>query len=340
MQRRRALILAIVLAVMLLQNGLSVQAGGSGLAMQFGDDRFGVALRGSLLQAYTLGTRWFINCGASKLSPPAGTIWVPCVRLDSSTIDARALRDRVETNHGAYWLMGNEPNVSGAAQALSGEVYARALHDAAAIIKTADPTARMVGPNILNFDFTCVACPGYESGHAWMDRFLSAYQAAYGDPPPLDIWSIHTYPLDFAHLPQTNAGLVEEQLRAFRSYLDLIPAFAGSPIWDTEFGTIWGYDGLEWRDEGNGVVRAYSVGDYRSDLLLEYMQEVCTWLVENGPALHVDRWFFYVSYADGHEPWESVYGGINLLDGPGADARLTSFGQLYRELAGLPSTEY
>ena len=37
-------------------------------------------------------------------------------------------------------------------------------------------------------------------------------------------------------------------------------------MWLTEFGVIWGYDGLEWR-QVDGAWRAIAKGTYRADLI-------------------------------------------------------------------------
>lgn len=303
---------------------------------QFGDDRFGLNLLADPSQAFLLGTRWVIYDGRDAYTPAPGTIWVRELPLGKYRGAPDSVANQVSAAPGSYWLLGNEPNVRGSDDELSGADYAVAFHDAVAVIKAADPTAVIVAPSILNFDFTCVQCPGYTSGHDWMDAFLAAYQADYGTLPSIDVWSIHTYPLDFANLPQVNAPLMEDQLLEFRSYLDAIPTLQGAPIWDTEVGTAWGYDGLEWREQAPGQYVAYPQGAYRTDLLLNYLGDFVGWLSDNGPALNIQRWFVFASYVPVPEPWESVYGGLQLTDGPGPQAHLTPLGELYRQLAGLP----
>jgi hypothetical protein len=331
---RPLLLACLALLTITLAPRVAVHADTPAAAPVFGDSRFGVYLNGDPQQLATLGTRWYITMQPDSPPPPPNAVWVQYVSLQAGQTDD--LAQRVAQSPGSSWLIGNEPNVKGSPDELSGEQYARALHDAVGVIHATDPSASIVGPNIINFDFTCIACPGFTSGHAWMGSFLAAYSADYGTLPPIDIWSIHTYPLDFEHFPQVDASTMEQQLTEFRAYLDATPGLSGAPIWDTEIGTHWGYEGLEWRDDGTGTVKAFPVGAYRSDLLLGYMQNLLGWLAQNGPSLNIDRWFFYVSYENRPEAWETTYAGINLLDGFGPNAQLTPFGQLYRQLAGLP----
>ena len=302
---------------------------------QWGDSRFAVTLVGDLQQLVTLGARWFVSYTKGLGSLPAGAVWVQYVDLQSGAPIPDDIAQRVSQYPGSYWLIGNEPNVRASPQQLTGDQYARDLHDLIPRIKGVDPSAKIVGPNVINFDFTCLDCPGFTSGHDWTDSFLAAYQSDFGSLPPIDVWSIHTYPLDWDNFPQVNTSIVENQLSEFRQYLDGKPGLAGAPIWDTELGTHWGFQGIDWHDDGTGSVKAFPVGSFQTDALLGYMQSVLDWLSTNGPALHIDRWFFFATYESRPESWETVYGGINLLDGSGPDARLTDFGRLYRRLSGL-----
>lgn len=337
MKLRRLFIAGLVLAAI---SPLSLQrmarADGPDAASQFGDNHFGVVLTGDAQQLVTLGMRWFLTYNSTApANVPPGAVFVPFVPLLAGQPVPSDLASWVTTAPGSYWLFGNEPNVTKSDGELTGDQYAHLLHDANATIKQADPTAKIVGPNIINFDFTCTGCPGYPSGHSWMDDFLAAYQNDYDSLPPIDVWSIHTYPLDFENLPTVNASQMEDQLTEFRAYLDAIPGLAGAPIWDTEVGAHWGYEGLQWKDDGTGAVKAFPVGAFRTDLLLGYMQSLLGWMSTNSASLHLDHWFFLSTYIDAPEPWETVYAGINLMDGDNATAQLTPFGHLYRQLAGL-----
>jgi putative glycosyl hydrolase len=305
-------------------------------ASQYGDDRFGVTLFGNPQALLDLGVRWFITGTADSVVAPVGANWVQSVYFLGNDPVEPNLAQRVAAHPGSYWLMSNEPNAKGTAPEQTGEQYARSLHDAATKIKQADPSAKIVGPNIINFDFTCVECPGFASGHEWMDDFISAYQADFATLPPLDVWSIHTYPLDWKTFPQADAGLMEAQMLEFRKYLDGFPRLKGVPIWNTEFGTHWSFEGLKWQDDNSGNPRAVPVGSFRTDLMLAYEDSLVRWMMNNGPSLHLERWFFYSTYVGAPESWETVYGGMNLVDSSDAGAHLTPFGNLYRQLAGLP----
>jgi hypothetical protein len=325
---------AAILALVSVAPNPPARAGAPAASPSFGDDRFGITLKGDPQQLLTLGVRYFTHDDWGLSAIPPGTTWVQYVSFVAKPPSRDALEEHVAAWPGSYWLMSNEPNATGSDEVETPADYARDLHDTVALIKGVDPSAQIVGPNVINFDFTCINCPGYTSGHEWMDAFLDAYRSAYGSAPPIDVWAIHTYPLDWDNVPQVDTPLVEDQLVEFRQYLDARPAMAGMPIWDTEVGTEWGFDGIVWLPDTSGATKAFPIGSYDADKLLAFMTDFLSWLATNGPSMRIDRWFMYCSYS-GPQPFATVYGGINLFDGDLAGARLTTFGQRYRQLAGL-----
>ena len=42
-------------------------------------------------------------------------------------------------------------------------------------IKSVVSTARITGPAILNWDFTCIGCGGCQSGQSWMNGLVNRY---------------------------------------------------------------------------------------------------------------------------------------------------------------------
>lgn len=226
-----------------------------------------------------------------------------------------------------YWLIGNEPNTPGQDDTTP-EVYAEVLHEANRVIRAADPQATILGPNTLNFDDTCKACPGFTSGHTWLDQLRKVYQSRYGTEPPFDAWTIHTYSLDWEHLPLINQAQDIRQLEAFRTYLDSTATTRGKPIWLTEFGVVWGYDGLEWQKTEAGTYTALARGTYRQDLLEKYLTDSLDWLGNNAARLKIDRWFLFASYGE-PEGFSDIFGGISLFDSSTPTANLTTFGRIY-----------
>src|SRR5581483_12510372 len=97
----------------------------------------------------------------------------------------------------------NEPNIVG--QDLypdknSGPaVYAARYKTFYNAIKGADPTATIIGANILNWNTACQSCGGGNlNGVDWFPQFWEAYkQQNNGQTPPADAWGIHAYTIDW-----------------------------------------------------------------------------------------------------------------------------------------------
>ena len=96
-----------------------------------------------------------------------------------------------------------------------------------------DSSATIVAPNVLNWQCTCVACAGYMSGHAWTDEFRAAYRDSYGGEPPIDVWAIHVYELDWTRVPMVNTQRPEAELTAFEGYVGGLPGPSRPPTWLT-----------------------------------------------------------------------------------------------------------
>ena len=124
--------------------------------------------------------------------------------------------------------------------------------------------------------------PGYTSGHTWTDQFRVAYRDSYGGAPPIDVWAIHVYDLDWTRVPMVNAQRPEAELTAFEGYVDGLPGPSRPPIWLTEFGVIWGYDALV-STEINGSTVLLPYGTYQQSAVDGYISEFVGWLGHEGP---------------------------------------------------------
>lgn len=296
------------------------------------DDRFGVILSDGRNYQHSLrlmGIRWYIDYSFGTNGIPQGTEKVLKVRTNQSEAPER-LQVAARERPGSYWLIGNEPNTPGQDD-VSPESYAATFHGYVSAIKEADPSAIIVAPEILNFDATCSGCPGFTTGRAWVDQFRQSYRNAYGEEPPIDVWSIHTYDLDWEQLPQGNYQNQVAELGLLRSYLDAIPTSRNKPIWLTEFSVLWGYDGLQWAEHG-GVMVASPQGPLREDHLASYLDQMVSWLRANAAELRIQRWFLFASHAY-KEPWATAPGGIALLNKVGNDSQLTALGARYHAFA-------
>jgi hypothetical protein len=237
---------------------------------------------------------------------------------------------------GTGWYIGGEANVPTQGNT-SGAEYAPYFHEAAATIRSVDPTARIMAASVLNFVDTCRGCAGFTSGRAWMDEFRAAYLALYGSEPPVDVWAIDSYVLDWERLPMIDAAFLPRQLTALRAYLDAIPEHAGKPIWLTEFGVIWAYESMRWVEQ-DGVVGVVPARAFRRDLLEAWLRDTVAWLETEGLRMGVERWFLFASQAPEYETW---YHGIELLE-PNPEAqydpaapphRLSALGEQYAAYA-------
>lgn len=89
---------------------------------------------------------------------------------------------------GSMWLVGNEPDrrdrVNAHQDDTMPDMYARAFHDVARIIRSIDPTAQIAHAA------TVEVTPGRLQ---YLDKVWDAYLARYGEPMPVDVWTMHIY---------------------------------------------------------------------------------------------------------------------------------------------------
>lgn len=296
---------------------------------------------GSPAAAATLGLEWMTwpPAGAALLGRgdasqlPAGIQFPFFLSINPTTPEAD-IRALAEQRPGAYWIVGNEPNLPpefnvDPTAAADPDSYAQALNHYDRLLREIDPSARLVGPNVINWSFTCTGCPGFQSGAEWTAQMRDAYVRRYGSEPPFAVWAIHLYDLDWLNLPMGNADRQIAQIQELRAWLDGVPGLAGKPIWLTEVGVHWGYPSFEIRDG-----KVFPVGEFDFNHMERYMRTLYGWLNANAEAQIVERWFIWTSWGGGEERI-GEFGGINLMTGPAADAAAARLGRLYQELAGI-----
>lgn len=135
-----------------------------------------------------LGFGWYLDWGTS--ADPVLTQGVEFAQMVSLQLsDPSERHDEIArltaSNPGALWIIGNEPDVPWQDNKTP-EEYARIYHDYYQTIKSLDPAARVaIGgvsqPTPLRF--------------MYLERILEAYQAAYGEPMPVDVWNVHAFVL-------------------------------------------------------------------------------------------------------------------------------------------------
>ena len=286
-----------------------------------------------------LGANWFLDMTTDVNNPPFGhrkLLYLPGPPWPS-TQEVQSIARRAP---GSVWYIIGEPN-----RRLRGADVVGPLHDIYTTIKAADPTAKITSPSVLNWDFTCIGCApytdpnhinpatsdghwdGYLPGRFWVDDFRSAYRAAYGTEPPVDIWAIDLYPIDWQHLPNTNAQLITDQLTAMRQYLNSIPEQSGKPIWITELSFHWGYTSFTISSDG----KFCPSGSYQETQVLAWMKTVYDWLEANASSMKIEKWFQFKSYADiGPSCKEDPYAGVTLFYIPNIGSNLTAEGQYFK----------
>lgn len=273
------------------------------------------------------------------------------IQFHSST----RIQNLVSQSPGIAWMLMGEVNkrstlVEGEG-IIGGDLFAAVYHYYYNQIKAADPTAIVLGPAVLNWDFTCLGCQGtgsigggYARGVAWMTAFINAYQAKYGTLPPVDVWPIQVYPLDWDNLPNGDTDpanypndytvgqlrphwrLAAGQVEHFRTYLDA-NGYSDTPIWITETAIHSGFDG--WSPIGGGLTAP--TGAYHSEFIGDYLSNLIGWLEQNHAALDIDRWFFFTSYWELGTPKVDGYQGISFFNTPDSGtAQRTCMGDIYK----------
>ena len=302
-----------------------------------GDRRYGViALHkhaaGSVRNVLSrTGARSYLDYSADVSGAPPGAEKVAVVRPGNEPSVAE-LRARATRHPGAAWVIGNEPN-TGLQDNLSPQAYAAFFDRVVTAIRAGDPTARIVAPNTLNFDFRCRGCAGNDlTGREWIDGFRAAYRELRGVEPPIDIWGIHAYEIDWLDPPMTDVSVMQAQLEDLRTYLDAIPEQRGRPIWLTEFAIIWGFDDWRFTEGPDGEVLVAPAGRFRADLIEQFLVEALDWLETRGRQLGVERWFVFADHGI-PDPIFTTFAGISLMEAPDARSDLTRLGRVFRRRA-------
>jgi hypothetical protein len=289
----------------------------------------------------TLGTRWFLDytAGADVIQDGHDKpVYIESLPGPST----QSIQEIAQQAPGSVWYVVGEPNRRAGYNA--GEIVTQ-LHDLYEKIKAADPTAKITSPSILNWDFTCLGCVppcctppcgvgGYQSGRSWVDEFRAAYLDLYGMEPPVDIWAIDVYPLDWCHRPTVDHQLAIDQVSGLRQYLDAIPEQQGKPIWITELGLHWGWDDWEFTIGGctiDGIPVPSPEGVYQTDQVIGYLDAVFDWLDENAASKKIEKWFLLATYDNITTCNSSAYAGLTLFDAPETGANLTPVGEFFRD---------
>ena len=250
------------------------------------------------------------------------------------------IQDLAQSAPGSYWYVFGEVNRYGY---MNGTRFAPVFHYFMTWLKAGDPTAKVLGPSILNWDFMCVGCGGYQLGATWLAAFIGAYESEYEKKPPVDAWAIDVYPIDWNNTPNNDPAkpafyaakgqlvphwsIAVQQVDGLRSYLDDIPEYEETPIWVTELSIHVGYDAWKFDSPIDPV------GKYHWDLMADYLISVLDWLDDNRVSHKIERWFLFITWVDIVDPGPGAYMGITLFDDEPQGSALNCLGETYRALA-------
>ncbi len=311
-----------------------------------------------------MGVNWYLDFNSDMSQVPSNGAKLPFVKMPQDSAawgsgllpNIESLTDEqiatlgfmtrteiaqmVQAAPGSYWYIFGEANRYGY---ISGSRFAPIFKYFVTQIKLADSTAKIVGTSVLNWDYTCVGCgvsiacdgssgphlTSFQCGKDWLATFISNYEIRYGSKPPVDIWAIDVYPLDWINTPNggSHAQIAINQLIGFRQYLNSIADYANTPIWITEIAVHVGYDGWMWDPY---PTKLKPVGAYRWTNMSDYLTTVLDWLETNSAANLIEKWFFFRSWTDIVNPATSGYMGIIFLNGSEPDAALNCLGEIYR----------
>ena len=276
-----------------------------------------------------LGTQWYLD---GQHSPEEIVLKIPghsrLFYVDVTVLTpiwtAQQIAMVTLDSPGAVWYISGEPN-----RRFSPDQIIEKLHSLYTLIKSADPSARIMSPSMLNFDFTCNGCGGYTSGRDWLEHFLQLYQEKYQKLPPIDVWALDLYPLDWVNLPTTNAELMTEQVTNLRQYLNTFEEFYQAPIWITELGLHWGWADIDWSTpECNG--QPSPKGEYEQDKVLLYFEQIFDFLENNADAYSIEKWFIFITYYDISTCNYEAYNGASLYESGDIGSPLTKVGKLVK----------
>jgi hypothetical protein len=220
------------------------------------------------------------------------------------------------------WIVGNEPDIIWQDN-VTAERYAEIYHDVYAFIKEKDPSAQIA-----------IAGVGQPTPlrRAYLDIVLNTYESTYGQPLPVDIWTVHNFILReeagswgvsippgmeessgelYEIEDHTNLEIFRENLIDFRAWM-AERGYGDRPLAVTEIGVLHPSD-FGFPPE---VVAEFMVGAF--DFLLNAEND--TGLAEDDGRLA--QWWFWYSVHDASDfPTGNLYEPEN--------GRLTPLGEVF-----------
>jgi Glycosyl hydrolase catalytic core len=164
-----------------------------------------------------------------------------CQKISCPLPTARFAQDAqavvAQTGHGGLvWNIGNEVETTNTA-GVAPSIYVEQFDAWVAAIKAADPTAMIMAPSLAEWGHCGPPTCPWGNGHKWFDAFVSAYRAAHGVIPPLDILSEH-YSINY--VPGDTTDYFATDIEGMRDGAAADGYPWTTPIWITE-ATMYGW---------------------------------------------------------------------------------------------------
>ena len=269
---------------------------------------------------------WFVDyTRPACLASPEGMDRALGISVADYTTIPPWLGSLVDNHPGTTWLIGNEPD--GWLDSRLPEQYAHDYHELYEFIKGRDATARIAAANIVQ---------PTPARLAWLDEVLVAYQQAYSQPLPVDVWAIHNMIL--TEVEGWGCGIppgIDPALGISRTIQDndSIPIFT-QQIWDfRQWMADRGYQGHPLIISEYGVLMPMEYG-FTADRVNSFMSATFDWMAtvtdaqlgvpSDGNRL-VQRWAWY-SLDDQMWDWQTGVGFNGNLFDPDS-AQITVFGE-------------
>lgn len=223
---------------------------------------------------------------------------------------------------GAVWIIGNEPDVA-VQDNLTPQQYARLYHQVTTYIKAGDPTALLA--------IAGVAQPT-PLRMAYLDAVLGTYLAEFGEPMPIDVWTVHAFVLReeanswgvgippgmgsvgarlYEIGDHANLDIIAQNLVDFRAWM-AARGYQERPLAITEYGIVMPHDyGFPPELVQDFLVRSFA-----------YFASVANATGYPPDGNRLVQWWLWFSLFEAEEG----YGTGNLVD---ADGQLTPLGKVF-----------
>jgi len=254
-----------------------------------------------------------------------GVQFLQMVRLSETGMRSttwETIEETAVSHPNSIWIIGNEPDVVWQDN-VTAPAYAHWYHEAYQFIKSHDPTAQIA--------IAGVAEPT-PLRLAYLDAVLDAYQAEFGEPMPIDVWTIHLFILreevdswgvgippgmtgELGRLYEledhADIAIVEEFMIDMRQWM-AARGYGERPLIVTEFGILMPAD--------------YGFSD---EVVDQYMGETLALFnslrSEDGLASDdgrlVQQWFWYILHDGDQYPRGNLYDPVTK--------KLTAVGEMY-----------